>query len=161
MEIQIVEAYQYLNELHSLFSEYAAWLDIPLDFQDFDQELSLLPGNYAKPEGRLYLALVGNEAAGCIALRPFDMTDGTRYCEMKRLFVRDSFRGQGIGRVFAQRVIDDAKTIGYDEMLLDSFDYMVNAIALYRKLGFEEIQSYRYNPYSSVKYLRLDLKRSI
>lgn len=158
MDVQIVKAYPYSSDIHSLFSEYAAWIGIPLDFQDFDEEMASLPGKYAEPEGRLYIALVNNKTAGCIALRYFDSTaDGLRRCEMKRLYVRNTYKGLGIGRLLAQRIIDDARMIGYSELLLDSFDFMVNAIALYKKLGFEEISPYRYNPYSNVKYLRLAL----
>ncbi len=160
MIVQIVEAYSYLNDIRSLFAEYAAWIGVPLDFQDFDEELAALPGRYAGPDGRLYLALANGETAGCIALRAYDTTPGgVRRCEMKRLYVRDAFKGFGIGRLLAQRVIDEARMAGYGEMLLDSFDFMNSAIALYKKLGFEETGPYRYNPHQNVKYLRLDLMK--
>ncbi len=160
MNVELLEAYERLDDIRKLFSEYAAWLKIPLDFQNFDEELASLPGKYAKPDGRLYLALAGGEPAGCIALRYFDTSmNGEKRCEMKRLFVRDQYKGHGLGRQLAERVIDDSRIIGYAEMLLDSFAFMESAVALYRKLGFEETEPYRFNPYENVLYLRLDLKK--
>lgn len=156
--MEIVEAYDRLDDIRRLFAEYAQWIGLPLDFQNFDEELAGLPGHYAKPDGRLYLAIVDGQAAGCVALRCFDTTDdGSRRCEMKRLFVRDAFKGKGLGKMLANRAIGDARGIGYTEMLLDSFSFMESAIAMYRKLGFEEIEPYRYNPHRNVKYLRLRL----
>lgn len=154
----IIEAYDRLEDVRRLFEEYAAWLGISLDFQDFAVELASLPGKYARPDGRLYLALIDGEAAGCIALRHFDTNpDGSRRCEMKRLFVRDRFRGHGLGELLAKQIIEDAREIDYTEMLLDSFTHMDKAIALYKRLGFTESQPYRYNPHPDVIYLQLNL----
>ncbi len=158
MKAEIIEAYHRLDDIRSLFDEYVAWLGIPLDFQNYDEEMASLPGKYARPDGRLYLMLADGKAAGCIALRSFDTdSGGRRRCEMKRLFVRDQFKGYGLGRQLAQRVIEEARSIGYSEMLLDSFTTMESAIALYKKLGFEEIEPYRFNPHENVVYLRLNL----
>jgi GNAT superfamily N-acetyltransferase len=100
----------------TLFEEYAAWLGIDLSFQGFAAELAGLPGFYVPPRGRLLLALARSEAAGCVALRP--LAEGV--CEMKRLFVRSGFRGQGIGRRLGERIVAEARTIGYRTMRLDT-----------------------------------------
>jgi GNAT superfamily N-acetyltransferase len=126
-----------------LFREYESWLGLSLCFQNFEKELAELPGAYAEPDGRLLLAYYNGELAGCVALRKFD----ERTCEMKRLFVRDTFRGQGIGRFLIETIIRDAKEIGYERILLDTLPPRMNdAIALYRSIGFKEIAPYYDNP---------------
>lgn len=157
MNIEIVEAYDRLIEVRALFAEYLKWLGLPLDFQNFNEEVASLPGQYARPGGRLYLALAGGVAAGCVALRPYGEKEGLRQCEMKRLFVCDGFRGLGLGRLLAERVIADARAIGYREMLLDSLASMERAVSLYQRLGFEKTGAYRYNPYENALYFRLRL----
>jgi putative acetyltransferase len=159
MKIEIIEAYDRLEDIRELFAEYAAWLGLPLDFQNFEEEMVSLPGKYTKPDGRLYLMLADGQAAGCIALRYLDTdNNGNRRGEMKRLFVRAPFRGCGLGVRLAERVIAEARQIGYTEILLDSFTFMEKAIAIYKKLGFEEIKSYRYNLYANAVYLKLNLQ---
>lgn len=107
--IVIEPAYRNLEDIRQLFAEYAASLAIDLGFQRFDDELRQLPGKYAPPRGRLFIATVDGKSAGCVALRPFD----DDRCEMKRLYVRDAFRGLGIGRLLAQRIVDEAAAMGY------------------------------------------------
>lgn len=158
MKIEIIEAYHRLADIKKLFTEYVTWLGLPLDFQNYDDEFSSLPGKYAKPNGRLYILLVDEKPAGCVALRYFDIApDGKKRCEIKRLFVRDPFKGKGFGKLLANKVIEDARQIGYSQMLLDSFTFMENALELYKKLGFKEIQPYCYNPHENVKYMSLAL----
>ena len=140
-------------QARELFSEYAAESQLDLCFQDFDSELAGLPGAYAPPEGRLLLALYEGQLAGCVALRKFE----DRVCEMKRLFVRPAFRGQGIGRVLARRVIEEAHAAGYSTMRLDTLARMRAATALYESLGFRRIEAYRPNPLEDVVYLELTL----
>jgi ribosomal protein S18 acetylase RimI-like enzyme len=139
--------------LKALFREYAASLSVDLCFQHFGEELDGLPGRYAKPGGRLYLALAGGSPAGCIALRRLD---GAR-CEMKRLYVRPAFRALGLGRALAGRAIEDARAMGYREMLLDTLSEMGGAQALYEKLGFTDIPPYYANPVPGARYMRLEL----
>jgi len=138
--------------VRQLFIEYQQWLNFSLCFQGFDKELAELPGKYAPPAGRLYIAFDGGNIAGCIALRPMD-DEGI--CEMKRLFVREEFRGKEIGRMLAERIIADAREIGYRAMRLDTLQRMETARALYTQLGFTIIPKYYDNPMDEVVYMEL------
>ena len=146
-------AYDKLDDVRLLLSEYVAMLGIELDFQNYEDELARLPGDYALPQGRLYAAYWDNQLAGCVALKPY----GGSTCEMKRLFVRPEFRGKRIGRALAEKIIIDAKEIGYSAMLLDTMGFLADSIALYRKLGFAETAPYRYNPLSDAMFFKLEL----
>jgi ribosomal protein S18 acetylase RimI-like enzyme len=143
-----------IKATRELFVEYGQSLGFSLCFQSFDQEYASLPGKYAPPRGRLLLAEVDGQAAGCVALRPLE----TGVCEMKRLYVRPAFRGLGLGRRLAETVIAEAKLIGYQAMRLDTVeDKMQSAVALYRALGFHQISPYTVNPEASVLFMQLDL----
>lgn len=144
------ETPEQIETIRSLFIEYQRWLNFSLCFQGFDSELAGLPGKYAPPLGRLYLAVDETRVAGCIALRPMD-EEG--FCEMKRLYVRDEFRGKGIGRLLAERVLVDAKEIGYHTMRLDTLQRMEIARSLYQQLGFTVIPAYYHNPLEEVVYM--------
>lgn len=133
----------HIEIVRALFTEYAESLGFSLCFQNFDQELAGLPGAYAPPRGRLLLGFAGGEPAGCVALRP--LRDDV--CELKRLFVRPAFRATGLGRGLMDRVLVEARGIGYRRMALDTVvGKMDRAIALYRKLGFTEIEPYGAHP---------------
>jgi GNAT superfamily N-acetyltransferase len=138
-----------IEEVRALVREYAASLPFALDFQDFDRELNELPGDYAPPQGALLLA----RGAGCVALRPIDETT----CEMKRLYVRPSARGTGLGRRLAEAAITEARTLGYKRMRLDTVPGMDSAQSLYEQLGFEDIAPYRSNPIPGARFLELQL----
>jgi ribosomal protein S18 acetylase RimI-like enzyme len=142
-----------------LFEEYAAWLGINLCFQNFDKELAELPGEYAPPEGRLFLATENDQIAGCVALRKIaGGKTGDGVCEMKRLYVRPLFRGQGLGRSLTEAVIEVAREIGYRRMRLDTLPgKMDRAIAMYRSLGFRNIEPYYNNPVESAAFMELEL----
>ncbi|MGH9883012.1 MAG: GNAT family N-acetyltransferase [Pyrinomonadaceae bacterium] len=143
-----------IQTARELFREYAAWLGLDLCFQNFEKELADLPGEYSPPRGRLLLALTETDIAGCVALRSI----GNNVCEMKRLFVRPAFRAHGLGRKLAERIVEEARTIGYDKMRLDTLPgKMDRAIAMYRSLGFVAIERYYNNPYDEVIFMELDL----
>jgi ribosomal protein S18 acetylase RimI-like enzyme len=146
-----------LPDLKILFLEYARSLPVDLCFQNFEQELRELPGEYNAPRGALLIALVNGNLAGCCALRPLDGVDYANACEMKRLFVRPDFRGLGLGRQLAEGILDAARLAGYDRILLDTLDDMESARALYEDLGFEDIPPYYFNPIAGAHYLKAEL----
>ena len=139
-----------INEARELFREYEAWLGLDLCFQGFEAELAGLPGKYADPNGRLFLAYEDEKLAGCIALRSL----GDGICEMKRLFVRNEFRGRNIGIDLIERVIADACEIGYTAMRLDTYPpKMGKAVSLYESHGFVPISPYYDNPHGDVLFM--------
>jgi putative acetyltransferase len=141
-------------QARELYLEYARSLGMNLCFQNFEQELAGLPGHYAPPDGRLLLAEYERQLAGCVALHKWE----TGICEMKRLYLRPSFRGKGLGRVLAERIIAEARDIGYQRMRLDTIEpIMKDAVEMYRKLGFREIAPYRPNPIVGAMYMELEL----
>jgi GNAT superfamily N-acetyltransferase len=154
----------------ALFVEYAQWLKVDLCFQGFDEELATLPGAYVPPRGRLLLAAARDEAFACIALRPL-ASDGGCSCgtegasvgtdaltgEVKRLYVQPAHRGEGWARRLAQMLLDEARTIGYRELKLDTLSWMSPARALYSSLGFRECAPYYRNPLPGVVYMSLAL----
>lgn len=168
-----------IEATRAIFCEYAQALGVDLCFQNFDDELAHLPGDYAGPRGALLLALVAAAAeapdardngmqprdqgdgsahvAGCCALRPLDAADYPNAAEMKRLYVRPAFRGMGLGRQLAEAILDAARGAGYACVLLDTLDDMEAARTLYEELGFEEIPPYYHNPIAGSHYLKVDL----
>lgn len=142
-----------IPQVRELFLEYESSIGISLCFHSFEQELAELPGDYAPPDGRLYLALEGAQPAGCVALRKF--AEGV--CEIKRLYVRPLYRGQGLGRRLVLKLIEDTREIGYTRMRLDTLPMMKRAIELYRSLGFRPIVAYRENPVAGALYFELPL----
>lgn len=140
--------------VRELFREYEDKMGLDLCFQGFEAELASLPGNYAEPSGRLLIAAIDDSVAGCIALKKVD----AETCEMKRLFVREEFRGQRIGIALIERLIADAREIGYKRLRLDTFPpIMSKAVELYRSYGFREIEPYNSDPHPDLLFMEMDL----
>ena len=146
-----------MDAVRQIFQEYADSLNIDLEFQGFETEIAELPGEYAEPRGQILLAQVDGAIAGCCALRPLDDCDYPNAAEMKRLYVRQAFRGFGLGRQLAEAMLDAARQAGYDYVLLDTLDDMEAARVLYVDLGFESIEPYYHNPLPGAHYLKVDL----
>jgi putative acetyltransferase len=143
-----------IQTARELFREYEAWLGMDLCFQGFEEELAGLPGKYAPPDGRLFLVDTGGVPTGCIAMRKLE--DGI--CEMKRLFFRENARGQGLGNELIEKLIDDAREIGYAKMRLDTYPpKMGKAVKLYESHGFLPIEPYYNNPHEGVLFMELEL----
>jgi putative acetyltransferase len=147
-----------LETVRTLLREYLEFLDADLSFQHIDAELAELPGKYAPPAGALFLASMpmvegGAEPAGCVALRKLD----EQTCEMKRLFVRPEFRGTGLGRILADRLVQEARTLGYSRMRLDTLERLGDAVGLYQSMGFHTIPAYCENPLPGALFWELDL----
>lgn len=160
MNIKIIPAYDHPEEIGTLFSEYTNMLIAGdpsfqeyLDIQNYEEEIKHLEVKYGTPTGRLYLAYYEDKLAGCIGLRKID----DKNCEMKRLYVRPEFRGKHIGNQLIQKIIEDAKVIGYSYMLLDTLPFLESAIHMYKKFGFYEIESYNNSPMDSSIYMKLNL----
>lgn len=143
-----------IAQTRELFLEYAQSLGFSLCFQNFDDELAALPGDYSPPSGCLLLAKLGDETAGCVAMHKV----AENICEMKRLYLRPQFRGRGLGRILAESVIAEARNIGYTFMRLDTVEpVMKDAVELYRRMGFYEIAPYRVNPMPGTLYMERKL----
>lgn len=143
-----------LAALTQLFRAYANSLPIDLGYQGFDGELASLPGKYAPPHGAMLIARDANGTAlGCVAMRPLE----TGACEMKRLYVAPAGRGQGLGKKLALAIIEVARMSGYSEMRLDTLASMIDAQALYRRLGFTEIAPYYDTPIAGTVFMSLQL----
>ena len=161
MSIQLVPACDRPEEIRGLFEAYTAMLvekepafQHYLSLQHYEEELRHLEGKYGAPAGRLYMACCDGEPAGCVGLRQIDH----RYCEMKRLYVSPAFRGHGIGRMLVERIIADAREIGYAYMRLDTLPSLHSAVHMYQAYGFYEIEKYNDNPLDSFVYMELDLR---
>ena len=158
--MEFVNGLEYPEEIGELFREYTDMLvegdpkfASYLELQDYDEELRHLEGKYGPPRGRLILATEDGVPAGCIALREIDESR----CELKRLYVRPAFRGRGLGRTLSEMDVAAARELGYREMLLDTLPFLQAAQALYRSLGFREIERYNDSPMDDATYMKLTL----
>jgi len=142
-----------IDEVRRLFREYERFLDVDLCFQSFEEELAGLPGKYGPPDGVLLMAMDGRQSAGCVALRKVE----DRVCEMKRLYLRPQYRGRGLGRLLAERILSEATALGYSVMRLDTLDKLKAAMGLYEAMGFRRREPYYGNPLPGVVYWELDL----
>ena len=161
METIILPAYEYREEIAALFREYTDMLikDEPrfteyLGIQNYDDEIKHLEHKYALPDGRLYIVFCGGIPAGCIGMRKLDGES----CELKRLYVKPAFRGNGIAGKLVDRILTEAKEIGYRFVYLDTFPFLTTAIAMYKRRGFYEIPCYNDCPIEATVYMRLDLQ---
>jgi putative acetyltransferase len=153
LQLQVATTAEQIGQVRALFLEYQRAVGADLCFRGFQGELATLPGDYAPPEGRLYLATLDAAPAGCVALRRLSAAD----CELKRLYVRPAFRASGLGVVLAKRAIDAARQAGYHRVLLDTLPSMMAAQHLYQKLGFRDTAPYAHDPEPGVRFMALDL----
>ena len=153
-EIYAARFPEHLEVVRTIFREYAESLNIDLSFQDFEAELAGLPGKFAAPRGRILLAESDGQIIGCIAVRPLDDT----ICEMKRLYIRPSGRGQQLGKQLAVRICHIAQDAGYTFIRLDTLSTRLAARQLYTSLGFKEISAYVFNPIEGAIFMERDLR---
>ena len=160
IQVEIKLAYNDTDNIRKLFAEYTKMLlDVCNDFQQYldiqgyDHEIEDTNEKYSLPNGRLYIAYCDNQAAGCIALRQISKTE----CEMKRLYIKQQYRGHQIGRTLVETIINDAKEIGYQFMLLDTLPELKTAIALYDGIGFHRVPQYNNSPIEKTLFMKLDL----
>lgn len=158
-EFEIVPAFSEKEKIAELFSEYTQYLvdNDPvfaeyLKLQKFDDELSDLEHKYGFPDGRLYIVLDGDKAAGCVGLLKMD----DEACELKRMYVRPEYRGRGLAKFLGEMIMREGAEIGYKYMLLDTLPFLTAAQSLYRKLGFYEIEKYNNSPMENATYMRYD-----
>jgi len=142
-----------LEQVRQFFRNYAAWLGVDLSYENFDQEMAALPGEYGTPQGRLFYAERDGQPAGCVGIR--SLSDGV--CELRRLYVAPAHRGFHVGRELAMAAILAAREIGYRKVLLDTLPNMRIAMKLYRELGFQEAPAYFQTPREETQFLALDL----
>ena len=161
-ELKLIYAYDHPQEVGELFKEYTDMLiegDSEfaeyLKIQKYDKELENPASKYGMPEGRLYLASVGEELAGCVGLKKLD--EAGVECELKRLYVRPQFRGKKMGEKLLNVILKDAREIGYKAMLLDTLPFLKTAIQMYQRRGFYEIPCYNDSPVESTVYMGKDL----
>ncbi len=150
-EVQSEQGYEIAA---SLFKAYASEINIDLNFQYFQEELNDLNRQYARPDGALYIAY--NEKhlpMGCFGIRRLTPS----ICELKRMYLKNAFRGIGVGKNLMDKAIDIGQELGYNHMRLDTLASMHAAINLYLKAGFYEIEAYRFNPYEGAKYFEIQL----
>jgi len=154
---EIVEATtpEQIEQVRNLFAEYRAQLPVEYCFRTFDAEIAGLPGVYSPPQGTLLLAMVIGQPVGCVGLRPFPREGA---CEMKRLYVRPAFRGDKLGKKLVERLLEDARRLGYSYMRLDSHPpTMQAAVEMYRKLGFREVSPEPLEQVEGLIYMELNL----
>lgn len=134
-----------------LFREYAAWLGVDLGFQGFEKELSLIDEMYASPNGALFVLYENEEAIGCLGLRKI----GNGIGELKRMYLKDGYRNQGLGKMLLEEALKCAHSLGYSKVRLDTLDSMIPAMRFYEKNGFCRIEAYYHNPIQGAVYYEI------
>ena len=151
--MQIIEAtIEDNDDIRAIFREYQQRIAVDLCFQNFEQELASLPGKYAPPAGAIFLAREQDELVGCVALRPVNQ----QQAELKRLYVKPAWQGQGVGKQLFESAMSRARSTGYESIVLDTLESMRTAQGLYQAYGFREIAGYYQNPNSGTKYYQYD-----
>lgn len=141
----------------TLFLEYAEWLNVDLCFQSFDKELADIATQYNKPKGGIFLLIVDGETAGCVGVRSLKTDATDKACELKRMYVREAFRGKGYGKLLLNASLDLARELNFEFMWLDTLDRLQAAVSLYLANGFIEMPPYYNNPLPMVRYFRKNL----
>jgi GNAT superfamily N-acetyltransferase len=152
VELRLAESEMDFAMAKVLFLEYAQWLNVDLCFQSFDKELADIAIQYHKPYGGIFLLMVGNETAGCVGVRGLKNDPSGKACELKRMYVREAYRGKGYGKRLLDASINLAATLGYTSMWLDTLERLEAAIGLYLSNGFVETAPYYNNPLPTVRY---------
>jgi putative acetyltransferase len=156
IKIKTAKSVKDFSEGKEIILEYVNWLGIDLSFQNFENEVNNLQEMYSEPNGGLILALMNYKTVGVVGIRKFEKKD----CELKRMYVKMDYRNLGIGKLILEYAIELAKKLGYERIKLDTHDSMRTAIKLYIDYGFEEIESYRYNPNELTRYFELTLNNN-
>jgi GNAT superfamily N-acetyltransferase len=143
-----------LESIKILFNAYLQELNEDLCFQSFDSEIDNPLYKYSAPTGALFIATYNATPVGCIALQPLQDA-GT--CEMKRLYVDPEYRKFGIGDALVKALLQEAKTMDYILMKLDTLERLQAAIKLYQKFGFETVNAYYDNPLPGVVFMQKEL----
>ena len=155
--VKIISGFNHLDEVAKLFDEYKQELNVDISFQPVDETEEEIAKRYSEPLGKIFIALVDGQAAGVIAFHPME---DKNYCEFKRLFVRLQFRGLHVGNILMEHAINEAKSIGYHRIYLDTLSTLKPACHMYERFGFEQIDAYYYNPLPDVIYYRLNLEKA-
>ena len=157
---EIIPAYGHMDQVRTMFYNYVTWIGVPQNFEELEAELAALPGPYVHPEGRFFLLREGDEILGCGAIRPLRNIPGgagARRCELKRMLIRPEYRGRGLGRKLVQHLIDEARAMGYSEIVMDTLAFTQPVLGTYRRLGFADIPPYYDNPRKGLKFLGMKL----
>jgi len=153
LEVRIALSRNDIAAVSGLWREYWKSIDLPDEFQGFGEELKGLPGVYGEDGGALLITFIDDVAAGTIALRRLNHHAG----EVKRLYLRPAFRGRGLGRRLLEEVVERARAIGYETLYADTLPIMTEALSLYERMGFENVDAYANNPTPNAIFLRLNL----
>ncbi len=151
---------QHLDKVRELFREYQTWLDADVCFQGFEEELANLPGDYAQPNGAIYLVIDGDQAIACSAIKP-SANNPNKHAELKRLYVKATYRGKGLGRDIFQASMHGAQAMGYEAVVLETLpEKMKTAQILYRAYGFQPVDNYLDNADQGVECFQFNFKNN-